>query len=93
VDAEVRNAVREIEGIRKSVELQRKSVDFAGQQHRLATLRYQRGLASSLDVVQAEENLVLSRTALVNLLTDLQVARVNLLRVTGAFDLGQEFAP
>jgi outer membrane protein TolC len=91
IDAEVRNAVREIEGIRKSVELQRKSVEFAEQQHRLATLRYQRGLASSLDVVQAEENLVLSRTSLVNLLTDLQVARINLQRVTGAFDLAAEF--
>jgi outer membrane protein TolC len=92
VDADVRAAVRNIDGIRKSVELQRKSVEFAEQQHRLAALRYQRGLASSLDVVQAEENLVLSRTSLVNLLTDLQVARINLLRVTGSLDVDTEFA-
>jgi outer membrane protein TolC len=93
VDAEVRASVRNIDGIRKSVALQRKSVEFADQQHRLAVLRYQRGLASSLDVVQAEENLVLSRTSLVNLLTDLQVARINLLRVTGTLDVEREFAP
>ena len=45
---------------------------------RLATLRYQRGLASNFDVVDAEGSLVLARSALVGLLTSYQVARVEL---------------
>ena len=92
VEAEVRTAVRNIERIRKSVELQKKSVAFAEQQLRLASLRYQRGLASNFDVVDAEGNLVTARSALVGLLTDLQVARVQLLRVLGTLDVTTEFA-
>ena len=45
VEAEVRGAVRQIERLAKSIELQKKAVDIAEQQHQLATLRYQRGLA------------------------------------------------
>ncbi len=91
VAAEVRSAARNIERILKSVELQKKSVDFAEQQLRLATLRYQRGLASNFDVVESEGNLVTARSALVGLLTDFQVARVQLLRSLGTLDVGQEF--
>ena len=93
VESEVRSAVRDLEQIRKSVELQRKGVEVAEQQHRLATLRYQRGLASNFDVVDAESSLVLARSTLVGLLTRYQVARLDLLRVTGALDVEQEFLP
>ncbi|HET7291423.1 MAG TPA: TolC family protein [Vicinamibacteria bacterium] len=93
VEGEVRSAVRNIERIQKSVELQRKNVTLAEQQLRLATLRYQRGLASNFDVVDAEGNLVTARSLLVGLLTDFQVARVQLLRVLGTLDLAAEFAP
>jgi outer membrane protein TolC len=93
VEAEVRSAVRELDRIRKSVELQRKGVEIAEQQQRLATLRYQRGLASNFDVVDAESSLVLARSALVGLLTSYQVARVELLRATGQLDVAREFAP
>lgn len=92
IEADVRIAVREIDQIRKSVELQKKGVDIAAQQHRLATLRYQRGLASNFDVVDAEGNLVLARSALVGLLTRYQVARIELLRVTGSLEVEREFA-
>jgi outer membrane protein TolC len=68
-------------------------VDVAEQQHRLATLRYQRGLASNFDVVEAEESLVLARSALVSLLARYQVERVDLLRTLGTLDVEREFAP
>jgi outer membrane protein TolC len=93
IDSEVRAAVREIDQIRKSVELQQTGVDVAAQQHRLATLRYQRGLASNFDVVDAEGSLVLARSALVGLLTRYRVARIDLLRVTGSLEVDREFAP
>jgi outer membrane protein TolC len=91
VEAEVRNAVRSLERLKQSIALQRKSVEFSAQQLRLATLRYQRGLASNFDVVDAEGSLVSARTALVGLLTDFQVARVQLLRTVGTLDVGAEF--
>lgn len=90
-EGEVLNAVRTLERLKKSIELQRKSVDFSSQQLRLATLRYQRGLASNFDVIDAEGSLVSARTALVGLLTDFQVARVQLLRVVGTLDVKAEF--
>lgn len=93
IEAEVRASVRNLERIRKSVELQRKGLEFAEQQHRLATLRYQRGLAPNFDVVDAEGNLVSARTALVSLLTDYEVARISLERVTGTLDVDAEFGP
>ena len=93
LEAEVRTAVRELQRIRKSIELQKKGVEVAEQQRRLATLRYQRGLASNFDVVDAEGSLVLARSALVGLLTSYQVARVDLMRVTGTLTLDQELRP
>ena len=93
LEAEVRSAVRELQRIRKSIELQRKGVEVAEQQRRLATLRYQRGLASNFDVVDAEGSLVVARSALVGLLTSYQVARIDLLRVTGTLAVDKDFAP
>jgi outer membrane protein TolC len=93
LEAEVRSAVRELERIRKSIELQRKGVEVAEQQRRLATLRYQRGLASNFDVVDAEGSLVVARSALVGLLSSYQVARVDLLRITGTLAVDKDFGP
>ena len=93
VEQEVRQALRELEQIRKSVELQRQSVAVADQQRRLAVLRYQRGLGSNFDVVDAESSLVTARSALVQLLTSYAVARLDLTRTTGTLDVETEFAP
>jgi outer membrane protein TolC len=93
VESEVRTAVREMRSIRKSIELQRKGVEVAEQQRRLATLRYQRGLASNFDVVDAEGSLVVARSALVGLVTSYQVALVDLRRVTGTLEVDAERAP
>jgi len=91
VETDVRAAVRDLERMRKAVELQRKNVELAEQQHRLATLRYERGLASNFDVVQAEEDVFSARTSLVGLLADYQVGRVRLRRVSGGLDVSTEF--
>jgi outer membrane protein TolC len=93
IESEVRAAARDMERIRKSVDLQGKAVDVAESQLRLATLRYQRGLASNFDVVDAESNVIVARTALVGLRTSYQIARIELLRVTGSLDPAREFAP
>jgi outer membrane protein TolC len=93
VEQEVRQALRELDEIRQSVELQRRAVEVADQQRRLAVLRYQRGLGSNFDVVDAESSLVTARSALVQLLTSYAVARLDLKRTTGTLDVETEFAP
>jgi len=55
-------------------------------------LRYQRGLGSNFDVVDAEGSLVLARSALVGLLASYAVARLDLKRVVGSLDVDTEFA-
>jgi outer membrane protein len=93
VEQDVRQSLRELEQIRQSVELQRRAVDVADQQRRLAVLRYQRGLGSNFDVVDAESSLVTARSALVQLLTAYAVARLDLRRTTGTLDVETEFTP
>jgi outer membrane protein TolC len=93
VERQVRQALRELDQIAKSVFLQRKAMEVAVQQRRLAVLRYQRGLGSNFDVVDAESNLVTARSSLVQLLTAFAVARLDLKRTTGNLDVEMEFAP
>ena len=93
IEQEVRQAARELEQIRKSVELQQQAVEVASRQRRLAVLRYERGLGSNFDVVDAEGSLVTARSALVQLLTSWAVARLDLQRATGSLDVDAEFAP
>jgi outer membrane protein TolC len=93
VEQQVRQARRDLDQIRKSVELQQQAVEVSVQQRRLAVLRYQRGLGSNFDVVDAESSLVTSRSALVQLLTSYAVARLDLKRTTGTLDVLTEFAP
>jgi outer membrane protein TolC len=93
IEREVHLAARDLDRIRQSVVVQLQSVGVAGQQRRLAVLRYQRGLASNFDVVDAESNYVVARSALVSLLTSYAVARLELRRATGTLSVDTEFAP
>jgi outer membrane protein TolC len=93
VAREVRAAVRNVERVGKSIVLQERNIDFAAKQLRLASLRYQRGLASNFDIIDAENNLIAARSNYVSLIADYNVALVELKRVTGTLDLQREFAP
>jgi outer membrane protein TolC len=90
---EVRAAARNAERIGKSILLQERNIDFAEKQLRLATLRYQRGLASNFDIIDAENNLIQARSNYVSLVSDYHVSRMELKRVTGTLDIEKEFAP
>ncbi len=90
---EVRAAARNVERIGKSIVLQERNTDFAEKQMRLATLRYQRGLASNFDIIDAENNLIQARSNYVSLISDYHVAQIELKRVTGSLDVEAEFAP
>jgi outer membrane protein TolC len=88
---EVRAAARNLERIGKSILLQERNIDFAEKQLRLATLRYQRGLASNFDIIDAENNVIQARSNYVSLVSDYHVARIELKRVTGTLDVDAEF--
>jgi outer membrane protein TolC len=90
---EVRASGRNLERIGQSLVLQERNIDFAEKQMRLATLRYQRGLASNFDIIDAENNLIQARSNYVSLVSDYYVAQIELKRVTGTLDLEKEFAP
>jgi outer membrane protein len=92
IEREVRQALRDLEQIRQSVALQRRAVEVAAQQRRLAVLRYERGLGNNFDVVDAEGSLVAARSALVQLQTTYAVARLDLKRTVGTLDVETEFA-
>ncbi|GMR24436.1 MAG: hypothetical protein BMS9Abin37_2981 [Acidobacteriota bacterium] len=90
---EVRAAARSVLRVGKSIVLQERNIDFAEKQMRLATLRYQRGLASNFDIIDAENNLIRARSNYVSLVTDYHVAQIQLKRVSGTLDVDKEFAP
>ncbi len=90
---EVRAAARNVERVGKSIVLQERNTDFAEKQMRLATLRYQRGLASNFDIIDAENNLIQARSNYVSLISDYHVAQIELKRVMGSLDVEAEFAP
>lgn len=93
VESEARAAHRDLISLSRSIATQKGAVDIAEQQLRLANLRYQRGLASNFDVVDAEGNLLAARSSLVQLLAAYQVARLDLERVAGRLNTNPEPRP
>lgn len=93
VENEVRSTHRQLISLFRSITTQKGAVEIADQQLRLANLRYQRGLASNFDVVDAEGSLLAARSSLVQLLAAYQVARLDLERVIGRLNVNLEPAP
>ncbi len=93
VESEVRLTHRELLSLSRSITTQSGAVDIADQQLRLANLRYQRGLASNFDVVDAEGSLLAARSSLVQLLAAYQVGRLDLERVVGRLNVNLEPQP
>jgi outer membrane protein TolC len=93
VESEVRLTHRELISLSRSITTQTGAVDIADQQLRLANLRYQRGLASNFDVVDAEGSLLAARSSLVQLLAAYQVGRLDLERVVGRLNVNLEPQP
>ena len=93
VESEVRATHRQLISLSRSITTQTGAVDIAEQQLRLANLRYQRGLASNFDVVDAEGSLLAARSSLVQLLAAYQVGRLDLERVVGRLNVNLEPRP
>jgi outer membrane protein len=86
VAAGVRAAHRALVRAAGTIEIQRKALAVAERQTRLAALRYERGLADNVDVIDAEMNLLQARTALIGARVDHALARMSLDRASGLLD-------
>lgn len=83
---DVRAAHRAVVRTAGAIEIQRKAMAVAERQARLATLRYERGLADNVDVIDAEMNMLQARTALIGARVDHALARMTLERASGQLD-------
>ena len=70
-----------------TVAIHREAVDLAIQERDLAALRYERGLAGSLDVVGAETSLYQAQTALIAAELDQLIFALDLRRAVGCLDV------
>jgi outer membrane protein TolC len=80
---EVREAGRAVARTRQAIAIHQKAVDVAQRQTRLAQLRYERGLADNVDLIDAESSLLNARSALIGAQVDHAMARLALDRATG----------
>jgi outer membrane protein TolC len=83
---EARRAVRRQERLFRSLQVAESRLQFAEQELEVATLRFQRGLANNLDVVNAEENVLSARSQQIAILAELAVARLDLRAAVGVLD-------
>jgi outer membrane protein TolC len=70
---------------KEAVEQTRHTADLAAESMRLVTLRYQSGVSAALEVVDAENTLILARNAYDDAQARYRVALANLQTVTGSF--------
>lgn len=92
VAAEVRQAGRATVRADAAAILQRRALDVAQRQVRLAQLRYERGLADNFAVVDAENTLFHTESASIAADIERWLSRVRLERVSGTLDL-RRFEP
>ena len=87
---EARAAVRMQQRLANRLASAEVSVEFAEREVDLATLRFQRGLANNLDVVNAQENLLNASGRRLAVLADLAVARLELRATVGTLDVRRD---
>jgi outer membrane protein TolC len=86
VAIEVRAAARSVTRTGGAIRLSEDAVALARRQRELVDLRFQRGLATSLDVVEAESMLFQSETGAIAAQIDHALARLSLERTAGTLD-------
>jgi outer membrane protein TolC len=90
ISEEARRAVRRQERLLSTLEVAESRLRFAEEELEVARLRFQRGLANNLDVVNAEENVLAARSRQIGILAELAVARLALRDAVGVFDPRKE---
>jgi outer membrane protein TolC len=83
IELEVRSSLLSLEAAREALESQEKNVDLAGAGLEIANDRYVQGLATNLDVMDAQLALTRARNYRLQALHDLNLAAANLRRAMG----------
>ena len=86
IAAEARRVSRNYLRLLRSLEVAESRADFAGKELEVATLRYQRGMANNLDVVNAELNLLMARSRLISIKAELALAWISTRAILGVLD-------
>lgn len=85
--AEVRRAERAVTRADQATAIQRQAVDVAARQQRLARLRYERGLADNLAIVDAENAMMQAETASIAAELARRLARLQLRYAIGTLSV------
>jgi len=80
---EVKRTLRQIDRIDKRIEVQQVQIKNAQGELRLAQLKFDHGYADNFNVIQAERNLISSKSILLNAVIDHIVGRFQLFSVLG----------
>jgi len=85
-DLEVRQALTAYQNAVKSMEAQRENMGLAENISRVASVKYEQGVGSNLEVIDAETGLKESQVNYYNALFDAMVARISLEKAYGKLD-------
>ena len=86
----LRASLRQLDLVRTSFDIQRRSVELADQRVESAELLQQAGRIQIRDLLEAQNDQLRARLAFTQALIDYYVARMGLLRDLGVLDIGQE---
>ena len=87
VGLEVRNAQRNIVATQERIRVLEKNLDRAKENLKLAQLSYEKGIKSSIEVLDAQDDLQEVNKNYINTILDLKIAEFRLLRAMGTIGI------
>jgi outer membrane protein TolC len=90
VSLEVRTAIRSLEATQKSREVLEKNLERARENLKLAQLSYEKGIKSSIEVLDAQDDLLTVNKRYVDVTLDLKIAEFRLGRVCGLIGIPEQ---
>ena len=90
VSLEVRTAIRSLEATQKSREVLEKNLERARENLKLAQLSYEKGIKSSIEVLDAQDDLLNVNKRYVDVTLDLKIAEFRLGRVCGLIGIPEQ---
>lgn len=78
IEVEVRDAYNNVESVRAVIDSYRKQLDFAEEDYKMVFEQFKYGLATTVDVIDADTVLISAQRSLMNSTYDLELAKVEL---------------
>ncbi len=88
IEVQVREALNNIRAIESLTESFRRQLAFAEEDYKMVFEQFKFGVATTLDVIDAENTLVSAQSSLANAVYDLELAKIDLKYVTGVLVQG-----